>query len=552
MKFKKTLACMLATVSVFTASASQTTVFTPSLSFAAIAADGEEDLNYWHGCKNITYVVDGSTLIISGSGKIKKWNITEDICNFIPTPEITSIVINEGITEIGDEVFKSFEYVDSSHISIPDSVIKIEYGAFCGKLYETVDSNGLAWAGNWVIQICAQGSVLTIPDNAVGIANDAVDKFYKERRNIEKVNIGKNVKHIGKCALYDCEKLSSIYIPDDSALESIREAAFKYTIATGKLKNGEDLKEAPLVFYVGSYVDEKSVGHGQNWAVQYNYKSDENNEDFLLEIPETINNRPVVGISDNLFRTENRNDNPEIRKVILPSNLKYIGQGAFSATTLNPIREVIMPDDIGITEIREEAFYCSSIEKLAIPSSVTRIGNSAFAKCESLVSIDFSPSLEEIGESAFMGTNSLKEIVIPEKVKEIGVNAFNRGADYFADSITVMNPDCNIHPTDSTGANNTLDAVYIYGFSGSTTEEYARKYLYSPNNSKRIFVPLDLGDINNDGVISIADAVTLQNYLLGKETFTDQSMFVRADLDGDGRVDVFDMVLMRQKLIEQN
>ncbi len=55
----------------------------------------------------------------------------------------------------------------------------------------------------------------------------------------------------------------------------------------------------------------------------------------------------------------------------------------------------------------------------------------------------------------------------------------------------------------------------------------------------RKFVPLNLGDINKDGVISIADAIALQNYLLGRETFTNQSMFVRSDLDHDSRVDVF-------------
>lgn len=51
----------------------------------------------------------------------------------------------------------------------------------------------------------------------------------------------------------------------------------------------------------------------------------------------------------------------------------------------------------------------------------------------------------------------------------------------------------------------------IYGFSGSTTEEYARVHPYiSDGKHYRKFIPLDLGDINGDDVISIADAVALQ------------------------------------------
>ena len=54
------------------------------------------------------------------------------------------------------------------------------------------------------------------------------------------------------------------------------------------------------------------------------------------------------------------------------------------------------------------------------------------------------------------------------------------------------------------------------------------------------------GDVNGDGDFSIADAVTLQNYLLGKiNTLAD---WKAADLYADERLDIFDMVLMRRSL----
>lgn len=55
------------------------------------------------------------------------------------------------------------------------------------------------------------------------------------------------------------------------------------------------------------------------------------------------------------------------------------------------------------------------------------------------------------------------------------------------------------------------------------------------------------GDINLDGQASVADAVMLQKYLLGTAKLTAEQGR-RADLDGDGVLDAFDMVLIRKIL----
>lgn len=55
------------------------------------------------------------------------------------------------------------------------------------------------------------------------------------------------------------------------------------------------------------------------------------------------------------------------------------------------------------------------------------------------------------------------------------------------------------------------------------------------------------GDINDDGQVNIADAVMLQKYILGTAKITVEQGR-RADLDGDGVLDAFDMVLIRKIL----
>lgn len=57
-----------------------------------------------------------------------------------------------------------------------------------------------------------------------------------------------------------------------------------------------------------------------------------------------------------------------------------------------------------------------------------------------------------------------------------------------------------------------------------------------------------MGDIDLDGEIKVADAVQLQNYLLGRTTLTEEQ-WQNADIIADNSVDVFDMVAMRKLLL---
>ncbi len=55
------------------------------------------------------------------------------------------------------------------------------------------------------------------------------------------------------------------------------------------------------------------------------------------------------------------------------------------------------------------------------------------------------------------------------------------------------------------------------------------------------------GDINCDGSVNIGDLVLMQKYLLADEKLTAEQ-YSMADMDGDGRADGFDMVLLRRAL----
>ena len=75
--------------------------------------------------------------------------------------------------------------------------------------------------------------------------------------------------------------------------------------------------------------------------------------------------------------------------------------------------------------IQEEAFYgCTSLVRITIPDTVTRIEGAAFNSCLSLKSIRLPRNLEWIGELAFAACSSLEALFLPPTVTHIGDWAF--------------------------------------------------------------------------------------------------------------------------------
>lgn len=60
--------------------------------------------------------------------------------------------------------------------------------------------------------------------------------------------------------------------------------------------------------------------------------------------------------------------------------------------------------------------------------------------------------------------------------------------------------------------------------------------------------PLNIGDCNLDGKIGISDVVTLKKWLMGSGEL---ECWQNADFNNDNKVDVFDLVLMKQSLLEK-
>lgn len=82
----------------------------------------------------------------------------------------------------------------------------------------------------------------------------------------------------------------------------------------------------------------------------------------------------------------------------------------------------------GVKEIPAHSFDCNSylkdVKTVVIPSSVTKIGNNAFAYNQNLERIVIPNSVTEIGNEAFAGCNRLTSITLPGSIRNIGNDAF--------------------------------------------------------------------------------------------------------------------------------
>ena len=201
--------------------------------------------------------------------------------------------------------------------------------------------------------------------------------------------------------------------------------------------------------------------------------------------------------------------NSKIDNAVIDDDVTSIGAGAF--WECHNLTSISIPESV--TSIGSYAFYlCTNLTSITIPDSVESIGSGAFSECYSLSSIRIPDNVTSIGNYAFYYCRKLASITIPESVISIGASSF-----YFCDSltsitlpdsvtslgefafiycksltsITIKNPECQIADSADTilnGYDEERSEPYfsgtIYGYTGSTAQEYAEKY-------NRTFIALD-------------------------------------------------------------
>ena len=125
----------------------------------------------------------------------------------------------------------------------------------------------------------------------------------------------------------------------------------------------------------------------------------------------------VTEVEDNAF-----NECRKLREVIFNNGLKKIGMSAFHNTSLSSI---ILPSTV--TKIGDRAFAfndCKQLRDVVFNDGLKKIGQYAFYNCTSLSSITLPSTVTEIDSKAFQGCNSLREVMMHGVPRKVGQYAF--------------------------------------------------------------------------------------------------------------------------------
>lgn len=188
---------------------------------------------------------------------------------------------------------------------------------------------------------------------------------------------------------------------------------------------------------------------------------------------------------------------PSIEKVVYGEGITEIAP--FSAQKINThivynepmqdVPELVLPSTL--TTIDDNAFNLYlKVKDVQIPYGVTTIGNRAFSDCVQIENVVLPGTVKKIGDAAFYVCDSLNSITIPASVTEIG-----KSLAY------------------------SYSGVSIFGYTGSTAESYAKE-----NNYAFYSLSASVGDVNEDGVVNLMDAIALNKYLAGMISLTDSQL----------------------------
>ena len=215
------------------------------LQLTASAANGEDELTSGSCGENVTYSFNSSTgtLTVSGTGEMTDFN-ADNRSPFQNNIQITTLIVQNGVTSIGDMAFWSCRNLSS--ITMAASVKTIGDGAFygCNALVSYTPGSGVTTLRNRAFCNCTGLSEVTIKTAFSGcpltsITVTADNTVYDSRENCNAIIrtatnelikgcgntiIPDTVTGISDSAFHGCTDLTNITIP--ASVTTIGETAF--------------------------------------------------------------------------------------------------------------------------------------------------------------------------------------------------------------------------------------------------------------------------------------------------------------------------------------
>ena len=210
-------------------------LFTPFISAAEASGTCGENLSWT--------LSEAGVLTISGTGEMKNYSELYPAPWYVHRAEIRMIVVEEGVTSIGNRAFRDLEHALSA--KLPSTLKDIGKYAFvnCLKLKTISFSNGLETIGEGTFENCESLMMVRLPETLKTLERKAFyccsslktidipasvtsigDLVFSNCKSLVTANIKASVETLPLWTFYGCELLTAVYLSEN--ISSVGEGAF--------------------------------------------------------------------------------------------------------------------------------------------------------------------------------------------------------------------------------------------------------------------------------------------------------------------------------------
>ncbi len=372
----------------------------------------------------VTWALYNGVLTISGEGDMYDYT-GEDAPWYDMADEITSVVVDDGVTSIGNSAFADCSAITS--IELPDGLTRIGTNAFyhCTGMESISIPYGLTAIGNCAFWGCESLKSIDIPSSVTEIGYAA----FTECISLTSIVIPDGVERLNDGTFQGCPSLESVTIP--ASVTSIAAGVFQNDALKDVHYSGSReqwglieidetntaLKKATIHCNDGYSLPSGTCGENVTWTLDNGvltisggefagYISDYTGEDapwydLADVITSIVVDDGVVSIGDHAFQGLKN-----VEYATLAYCVYDIGEYAFA--DCERLSSIDMP---GVTDIGSYAFFdCFDLNSASIPDGVTTIRNSTFASCSNLVRIEIPASTTTVEDCAFNVCDSLSDV----------------------------------------------------------------------------------------------------------------------------------------------
>ena len=305
------------------------------------------------------------------------WTVTEILDEAFRESTITSVVIPNTVTAIGNRAFYLCTQL-SGTVVIPNSVNTVGYTAFCrcDRMTEVVLPAKDVTYGHGCFQTTGLTGTLTLPEGLVTISSN----MFRNNNKLTNIVIPNTVTTISQDAFAYCDKLEAVQIPN--------------SVTT--------IQDNP--FYSSEQIESVMVEEGNPmYYSENNCIIHQATNTLVIGCKNSVIPEGIVAIGSYAFGQCGLTHMPEI-----PSSVTTIGDHAF--LSCEDHGSLVIPETV--TQMDQEAFIFSCFSTVTLSQSINTIPYRMFGMCQWMGEVTIPESITSIGELAFSNCTKLKKIYV--------------------------------------------------------------------------------------------------------------------------------------------